>query len=87
MPHKNIDETIEFQAQWKKKIYEIQIHERLWKINAMINGVYKLLNLFQTEETIEMYIMCCRSYFSLYTYDYSVLCVKNCIRLTDDLNV
>lgn len=75
MPHKNIDETIEFQTQWKK-MYEIQIYERLWKINAMINGVYKLLYLFQPEETIEMYIICCRLYFSLYTYNCSVLCIK-----------
>lgn len=50
-------------------MYEIQIYERLWKINAMINGVYKLLYLFQTEEKIEMYNMCCRMYFSLYTYN------------------
>lgn len=50
-------------------MYEIQIYERLWNINAMINGVYKLLYLFQTKEKIEMYNMCCRMYFSLYTYN------------------
>jgi len=55
MPHKNIDETIEFQTRWKKNVRNANIYERLWKINAMINGVYKLLYLFQTEETIEMY--------------------------------
>jgi len=63
MPHKNIDETIEFQTDAVRKNVQNTNIRRLWKINAMINGVYKLLYLFQTEKTIEMYIIRCRLYF------------------------